>query len=172
MIARTTVGCDHQGWLHLTAAERDRCDKPLLEGMRSGTKVDPIPAAKRAYYDQVQAAYAKMHEPAPMNLAASTTDSKGLEPQWRAAAGAHMPGLGCAIKFGIPRGYKSYHDGPPHSLKLGPLPCFVAPPSGLATEEADVETPASRREQEDDAAHAAKYAPLPAQEVVATSPKP
>lgn len=174
-LARTTAGCDHQGWLHLTAAERDRCDRPFLEGMRSGMKIDAIPAAKRAYYDQVQAAYAKMHEPTPMSINIPTDarfGNLGVDPQWRAAAGAHMPGFGCAIKFGIPRGYESYHDKPPHSLKLGALPCFVAPPSGLFTEEADVQAPASRREQEDDAAHAAKYAPLPTQDARAPAPRP
>ena len=174
-LARTTAGCDHQGWLHLTAAERDRCDKPLLEGMRSGMKFDTVPAAKRAYYDQVQAAYAKMHEPTPMSINIPTDarfGNLGVDPQWGAAAGAHMPGFGCAIKFGVPRGYKSYHDKPPHSLKLGALPCFVAPPSGLFTEEADLQAPASRREQDDDAAHAAKYAPLPTQDAPPPAPRP
>lgn len=171
-LVRTTVGCDHQGWLHLTAAERERCARPLLEGMRSGMTFDAVPAAKRAYYDQVRAAYAKMHEPAPMIVSASPTDSFGLEPQWRGAQGAHMPGLGCAIKFGAPRGYTSYHDRPAHSLKLGPLPCFLTPPSGLGTEEADVQPPASRREQEDDAAHAAKYAPVPQDGAATPAPQP
>ena len=174
-LARTTIGCDHQGWLHLTAMERDRCAKPLLEGLRSGMKFDALPASKRAYYDQVVAAYAKMHAATPMSVnipADARFANLGVEPQWRAPAGAHMPALGCVIKFGAPRGYKSYHDGPPHSLKLGVLPCFVTPPSGLFTEEADVEAPASRREQEDDAAHAAKYAPLPSQDAPAPAPRP
>jgi hypothetical protein len=45
----------------------------------------------------------------------------------------HGPGLGCAIPFG--KGVKP--KGPPHSLRLGP--CFIRPPLGPLTPEADVQ---------------------------------
>jgi hypothetical protein len=48
----------------------------------------------------------------------------------------HTPGFGCAAKFGGGKPMPVEH--PPHSLKLGPLPCYVVPPQGSLTPEADV----------------------------------
>ena len=162
-LARTTVGCDRQTWLHLTADERARCERPFVEGYRSGLKIDAVPAAKRATYDQVQAAYAKMHAGAPLPFTPPLADrygNLGVTERWAGPPGAHRPGFGCKLGLGPPpRDWKSYHDKAPHSLKLGRLPCFITPPSGVLTEEADVQAPASLREQTDDAAHAAKYDP-------------
>ncbi len=158
-LARGTVGCGAAEWLHLTADERDHCNAEFVHGMRT-LKPDAIPAAKRAYYDAVVAAYAKMHAPMPMSEA-NLADSHGVQERWHAPEGSHIPGFGCGAPFGKPRGWKTYANRktPPHALKLGALPCFITPPSGFGTEEADVPPPASLREQQDDAAHAAKYAP-------------
>jgi len=95
---------------------RAACRKRLIEGAAAmgEAKVDTIPPEKRAYYDAVAKAY---QDP---------------------TATAHLPGVGCALPFGIPKGWKPSHRNPPHSLKLGPLPCYVVPPKGFLTEEADI----------------------------------
>jgi hypothetical protein len=48
----------------------------------------------------------------------------------------HPPGLGCVGHFGNGKGVK--WEKPPHSVKLGPLPCYLTPPQGFLTPEADV----------------------------------
>jgi hypothetical protein len=48
----------------------------------------------------------------------------------------HSVGLGCVGKFGGGHGLK--WEKPPHALKLGPLPCYITPPQGFLTPEADV----------------------------------
>ena len=159
-LVRGTVGCGAAGYLHLASAELDHCYAEYLRGMRT-LRPDAIPAAKRAYYDQVVASYAKMHAPMPLS-GANLADNLGVEERWHPPQGAKMPALGCEIRVGgVARGWKTYANRktPPHSLKLGVLPCFITPPSGYGTEEADVPPPASLREQQDDAAHAARYAP-------------
>jgi hypothetical protein len=147
-LARGTVGCDHDGWLRLTAAERDRCNSRFVEGLRSGLRVDAVPAAKRAYYDQVRDAYAKMHEGAPLPVA--LMGDGGAQVVAPAAHGAHLPGFGCSPAL---LGRKA----PPRSLKLGP--CVITPPSGFGTEEADVVPPPAAEAQRREAAAAAKSDP-------------
>lgn len=156
-LLRAALGCANRDFSHLTDAERTRCDRGFATAARTATKVDAIPPEKRAYYDAVVKAYEKMHAPAPLSTP-HFGDNFGLDERWAGPPGAHAPGFGCKIAIGpIPRGAKSYHDKPPHSLKLGRLPCFITPPSGFATEEADVQAPASLRERTDDAAHAAQF---------------
>lgn len=58
-LVRNTVGCDHETWLRLSPAERERCDAPLLEGMRSGLRIDPVPGDKRLGFDRQAAADAR-----------------------------------------------------------------------------------------------------------------
>ncbi len=41
--------------------------------------------------------------------------------------------LGCALSFGGPKGAKD--SKPAHSLKFGPLPCYLVPPKGFLTGE-------------------------------------
>ncbi len=154
-LARGTVGCDHVGWLHLTAAERERCDSRFVEGARFGPRVDAVPAAKRAYFDQVRDAYAKMHEGAPLPFSGAPGErysNLGVDEPWAGPKGAHMPGFGCSPAL---LGRK----GPPHSLNFGP--CVITPPSGFGTEEADVVPPPSAGAQRRDAAAAAKSDPPP-----------
>ena len=152
-LARGTVGCDHEGWVRLTAAERDRCDSRFVEGARSGLRVDAVPAAKRAYFDQVRDAYAKMREGAPLpfsNGPAERYGNLGVDERWAGPHGAHLPGFGCSPAL---LGRKR----PPHSLKLGP--CVITPPSGLGTEEADVGDAASAGAQRREAEASARFDP-------------
>ncbi len=154
----------HGGGGGLDPASRARCEAGRLRAARDAPRVDGVPAEKRATYDQVVAAYAKMHEGAPVALTpplGARFSNLGVQERWVGAAGAHPPGVGCKVLLGRPRGWKSYHDAPPHSLKLGRLPCFITPPSGQFTEEADVAPTASLRERTDDDAHGARYAPPP-----------
>ena len=153
-LLRGALGCDHAQLMDLSPAERARCAERLGLASRTAPRIDPIPAEKRAYYDAVADAYAKARAPpgnAPRMFGAApgrtALDDRG---------GLMIPMPVCAMKFGIPRGYKSYHDVPPHALKLGklgPIPCFIPPPQGRWTEESGVEAPASLRERTDDAAH-------------------
>jgi hypothetical protein len=46
------------------------------------------------------------------------------------------PGFGCVAKFGGGKPIQVVH--PPHGLKVGPLPCYIVPPAGSLTPEADV----------------------------------
>ena len=90
-----------------------------------------MPEYKRKYYDQVVEAYASHSAPTPVATASSQTQSGE---RWLAPKGAHQPVLGCALSFGA--GAPKKPSGPPHALRLGP--CFLAPPQGLFTEEADL----------------------------------
>ena len=151
---RGLLACGHAQLMDLAPAERAKCSEQLGLASRTAPKIDAIPAEKRAYYDAVAAAYAKANAPpgnAPRWLAGKPT--AGLLAD---RGGLTIPLVGCEMKFGVPRGYKTYHDVPPHALKLaklGSLSCFVPPPSGRGFEESGVETPASLRERTDDAAH-------------------
>ncbi len=149
---RGLLGCAHAAALRLSEAERARCGARLAAGVRDAAPVDTIPAEKRAGFDAAVFAHSKMKGPAPVAFA-NLGDQFGLKERWAGPPGAHPPGFGCKLPLGKPRGWKSYRDRPPHSLKLGALPCFVTPPSGFATEEADVEPPPSLRERTDDRAH-------------------
>lgn len=63
---RTTVGCSHEDFLHLTKAELDACHQQFGAEARKvqGVTVDAIPAAKRAHYDAVRQAYEAVANPA------------------------------------------------------------------------------------------------------------
>jgi hypothetical protein len=97
----------------LTQGERQACDDALGRGAQTELVLgQTLPAEKRAYYDAVMAA--------------------------RKSAG-HIPGFGCRILFG--GGKPASVVVPAHGLKLGPLPCFVTPPAGSLTPEADIPSP-------------------------------
>jgi hypothetical protein len=87
--------------------------------------MERVPEEKRVYYAKVQKAYQDIRDAAHYG--------SGSMP-------GHLPGIGCRIKFGIPKGWKGTAQ-PPHSLKLGKLPCFIVPPAGILTPEADIPTP-------------------------------
>lgn len=153
-LLREALGCAHAQMMDLSPTERARCAERLGLASRTAPRFDPIPAEKRAYYDAVAKAYAEGRAPpggVPTGFAGAPRTGVLAD-----KGGLYIPLPVCAMRFGAPRGWKSYHDVPPHSLrlgKLGPLPCFIAPPSGRGFEESGVETPASLRERTDDAAH-------------------
>lgn len=152
-LVHEAIGCGHVQHLKLTSAEQAACDRKFasLRGIET-PHVDLIPAEKRAYYDSVAAAYAKVREGggSPGRLPVGPKPPALLADK---GGGLYIPGVGCAIRFSVPRGWKSYHDRPPHSAKLGALPCFITPPQALGTEESAVQVPASLRERTEDAAH-------------------
>jgi hypothetical protein len=113
---RTALACAPSSAQNLDDEGRAACRKRLNEAAAAigDARVDTITPEKRAYYDAVAKAY---------------QDPTGT---------THLPGVGCALPFGIPKGWKPSGRKPPHSLKLGPLPCYIVPPKGFLTEEADI----------------------------------
>ena len=161
---RGLLGCAHEGALDLTAGEKARCAARLGVALRYPPPVDPVPTEKRAYYDAVAKAYADKHAPpgnAPSWFVGRPSAAAGV---FADRGGLTIPFAACALKFSAPRGWKTYHELPPHALKLaklGPLKCFVPPPSGRGFEESSVQDPASLRERTDDAAHMRALDPPP-----------
>ena len=116
----------------LTADKRRKCDDkqwtaigrhdPSDSGQVPAPLIDPN---KAAYYDAVVAA----------------RNSPG-----------HGPGFGCGMPITLGEGgsklarelkrqrlaKENNPHAPPHSLKFGPLPCYLTPPQGFMTPEADV----------------------------------
>jgi hypothetical protein len=113
MALRRRLGCARTDPAGLSQAERQACADALGLGARTALALgQTLPAEKRAYYDAVVAA----------------RQSEG-----------HGPGIGCHIRFG--GGKPASVETPPHGLKLGPLPCFIVPPAGMLTPEADIPNP-------------------------------
>ncbi len=107
------VHCGAEALPGLSQADRDRCAERFGAGARTTlAQAPPIAPDKRAYYDA--------------SLAARKSDG-------------HGPGVSCHILFG--GGAPPSVKAPPHSLKLGPLPCYVVPPAGMLTPEVDVPNP-------------------------------
>ncbi len=123
---RATLGCAHPDFAGLTTAERDDCSRQLGRQAAIGAQenMERLPEAKRVYYAKVQKAY---------------QDIRDVARYGTGALPGHGPSVGCRLPFGIPKGWKSTR--PPHSLKLGPLPCFIMPPQGILTPEVDLPTP-------------------------------
>jgi hypothetical protein len=110
---RRRLGCARTDHAGLSRAERQACDDTLGRGAKSELALgQTLNVEKRAYYDAVMAA----------------RKSEG-----------HGPGIGCHIRFG--GGKRPSVEVPAHGLKLGPLPCFVVPPAGMLTPEADIPNP-------------------------------
>jgi hypothetical protein len=110
---RRRLGCARTDQAGLTQGERQACADALGRGVRQVAALgQPVAAEKRAYYDAVVAA----------------RQSEG-----------HGPGLGCHIRFG--GGRPAEVEAPAHGLKLGPLPCYLVPPAGMLTPEADIPNP-------------------------------
>lgn len=113
-VLRGALGCAHPELVKLTDAERAACAKHLASGINPNVAWPAnIAPEKRAWFDASVVAH----------------NSPG-----------HLPGIGCGVGFDglkliIPK------KGPPHSLKLGPLPCFIVPPSGILDDDVDVPPP-------------------------------
>ena len=107
------VHCGTEALPGLSQADRDLCAERFGAGAKlAQAQAAPIAAEKRAYYDA--------------SLAARKSDG-------------HGPGIPCHILFG--GGKPLSAKAPPHSLKLGPLPCYAVPPAGVLTPEVDVPDP-------------------------------
>jgi hypothetical protein len=121
------AGCANAG-ASMTRAERERCNEQLGRGVATAPF---LPAAIepriRGYYDAV--ALAKQADPPPVprkppgSLGMFDTDLRGT--------GGHPLAIGC--RAGANR------KALPHALRLGP--CFIAPPKGPLTVEADITPP-------------------------------
>lgn len=112
-VLRRRLGCARTDQAGLAQAERQACADALGRGVRQVAALgQTVPAEKQAYYAAVKAA----------------RESEG-----------HGPGIGCHIRFG--GGKPAQVETPPHGLKLGPLPCFIVPPAGMLTPEADIPPP-------------------------------
>lgn len=110
---RRRLGCARTDQADLSREDRLACQDALSRGARQVAALgQAVPAEKKAYYDAVKAA--------------------------RQGEG-HGPGIGCHIRFG--GGKPAKVDTPAHGLQLGPLPCFVIPPAGMLSPEADIPNP-------------------------------
>jgi hypothetical protein len=129
-LRRGLVGCANLA--SLSRSERELCDERLGKGVAAEAYIPaPLEPAKRAYYDAVAAAKKPDGQPVPQRAIGSLgmfdTDPRGRT--------GHGPGIGCHIPFGP--GKK--RELPSHWLTLGP--CYIAPPQGPLTVEADITPP-------------------------------
>ena len=124
------LGCANLG--ALSRSERELCDERLGKAADGQAYIPaPIDPRKRAYYDAVAAAKKPDGQPVPQvaigSLGMFDADPRGVS--------GRPPGIGCRIPFGP--GKKS--ELPSHWLSLGP--CYIAPPQGPLTVEADITPP-------------------------------
>lgn len=132
---RGRMGCAERVGVHLTANERAGCNERLGQGAATAPYI-PTPLAPeiRAYYDAI--VEAKRPDPPPVPLKAR--GAVGMFEVMPTNASGHGPGVSCKIGFGLG---KIFVVHPAHGLKLGPLPCFIVPPKGSLTPEADLKNP-------------------------------
>jgi hypothetical protein len=127
-------GCGSEREARLSPEERARCqDKLGALALKAPPLAAPIDPAKRAYYDAVAEAYRDRGQPVPLtargaNGMFATEDSIHL---------GHGPRVGCSVKFG-PNAART-PKGPPNALRAGP--CFIQPPTGSLSPEADIRKP-------------------------------
>lgn len=125
------VGCANPDAAGLNRAEREHCLEQLGKGVKTApfmpAAIDP---AQRAFYDAVVEAK-KPDKPLTPIVSAGKAGIFGGDP--RGVTG-HGPEIGCSIQFGPGEKRKL-----PHALKLGP--CYIEPPQGPLTVEADIQNP-------------------------------
>ena len=126
----------------LTAEERAKCDRRLADGAKLATYIPtPLPPERRAFYDAVAKAKQPFHaEPMRPGEHPVPNPQAGTNSSLAALQGANansIPLFGCKYAFGAGGGVVK----PPHGLKLGPLPCFINPPQGPFTVEANIRNP-------------------------------
>ena len=129
-LRRGAVGCANRA--SLSRAERDLCDERFGKGVAADAYIPaPINSLKRAYYDAVAEAKKPDGQPVPQqppgSLGMFDIDHRGMT--------GHGPGIGCRVPFGPGKKPKL----PSHWLTLGP--CYIAPPQGPLTVEADITPP-------------------------------
>jgi hypothetical protein len=140
VLRASRVGCANPQWLN--EAERRRCQDKLADGAKQAAYIQaPLPPERRAYYDQVARAKSHDVEPAPMQPWKTPEPSAGRGTSLAALVDKNekvrFDLVACKFKLG--RGGGVVH--PAHTLKLGPLPCYVAPPRGPLTVEVGIRNP-------------------------------
>jgi hypothetical protein len=114
--------------------ERARCDERFGALARNAPDLPaPIDPGKRAYYDAIAEAY-RDHGPVVPLTARGAGGIFGAE---EGVQVGHGPRVGCSVKFG-PNASKA-PKGPANALRAGP--CFIQPPLGSLTPEADIRKP-------------------------------
>jgi hypothetical protein len=115
-LLRGSFGCSEARFLDLSQEEQDRCEKLRRSRVASAGELPVFVAPeKRAGFEA--------------SLAARQAPS-------------HPPGFVCGVLIdGL---HLKIPKTPPHSLKLGPAPCYVVPPKFVLSEEADVEMPSKQ----------------------------
>jgi hypothetical protein len=127
----------------LSAQERADCERRLAAGAKLASYIPtPLPPERRAFYDAVAKAKQPFHaEPMRPGENPVPTPGAGRDGSLAAlqtASANGVPLVGCKISFGGPGAGVAK---PPHSLKLGRLPCFITPPQGPFTVEANIRNP-------------------------------
>jgi hypothetical protein len=128
------LGCAGDRRALLSPQELTRCEEKLGGLARDApflpAAIDP---GKRAYYDAVAQAYASGGPMVPL----TARGGAGMFDADASANSGHGPRVGCSVKFG-PNARKA-PKGPPNALRAGP--CFIQPPNGSLTPEADIRKP-------------------------------
>lgn len=137
------IGCANPSLL--SDRERERCEDRLEQGSKLAKSIPtPIPAVRRAYYDAVSKAKQPFHvdpmRPGEHPVPPPKSGGSSLAALQSANEKFRIPLAGCKLAFGGPKGTGGWKK-PPNSLKLGPLPCFVAPPVGSLSPDADIQNP-------------------------------
>lgn len=133
-LRRSGVGCANGRAFGLNREERERCAEKLGAQARDAPFLPaPIDPGKRAYYDAVAQAYDNGGPMVPL----TARGAAGMFDVDASANSGHGPRVGCSVKFG-PNARKA-PKGPPNALRAGP--CFIQPPNGSLTPEADLRKP-------------------------------
>ena len=118
----------------LTPEERARCEEKLgALALKAPSLPAPIDPDKRAYYDAVAEAYRDPGQMVPL----TARGAGGVFGAERSVHLGHGPLVGCSVKFG-PNASKA-PKGPANALRAGP--CFIQPPNGSLSPEADIRKP-------------------------------
>jgi hypothetical protein len=127
---RRGLGCANPSML--TREERRACDDQLAVASRGAPVLNEGRDPRiQAYFDAVAKAKAPEKPWTPIRA----IGAMGRFEEVPRGANGHIPMLGCAVPFGPGEKPKL----PSHWLKLGP--CFIAPPKGSLTPEADITPP-------------------------------
>lgn len=133
-LRRSGVGCANARAVGLNREERERCAETLGAQARDAPFLPaPIDPGKRAYYDAVAQAYDNGGPMVPL----TPPGAAGMLDAPPSYNNGHGPRVGCSVKFG-PNARKA-PKGPPNALRAGP--CFIQPPNGSLTPEADLRKP-------------------------------
>jgi hypothetical protein len=133
-LRRSPIGCANPQ--SLSRDERQACEERLGAGSKAAPYIPaPIAPEIRAYYDAVAKAKEPDGPPTPQRAPGRLGMFDGLNVGMK----GHGPSVGCGVALG-PRGGPKQ---PAHGVKLGPLPCYVAPPAGSLSPDVDLVNPDS-----------------------------